>query len=60
MTPDQLRARGEKLYGKQWQSQFAEALGVDPRSMRDWLSGKHKINKRTADAINALKADQAR
>jgi len=55
MTPDELRAAGGKLYGKQWQTPLARALEVDPRSVLYWLSGKHKINKRTADAIKALK-----
>jgi hypothetical protein len=54
MTPEELRHCGEKLYGNQWQSKLADALEVDPRSVRYWLSGKHKINKRTADAIRTL------
>jgi hypothetical protein len=55
MTPEILRDIGEALYGAKWQTSLARALDVDPRSVRYWLSGKHKINKRTAEAIKALK-----
>jgi len=57
MTPNELRAEGESIYGNHWQTKLARALAVDPRSVRYWLSGKHKINKRTAEAIKALKRD---
>jgi hypothetical protein len=58
MTPDELRAAGEFLYGPKWQTPLALALDVDPRSIHNWLSGKHRINKRTEEAIKALKAER--
>jgi hypothetical protein len=60
MTPDELRATGESLYGTKWQTPLALALDVDPRSVRYWLSGKHKVNKRTEEAIRAIRRKQER
>ena len=58
MTPDELRSTGESLFGPHWQTPLAKAWDVDPRSIRYWLSGKHKINKRTEEAILALQRKQ--
>ena len=58
MTPDELRSTGESLFGQHWQTPLAKALDVDPRSVRYWLSGKHKINRRTEEAILALQCKQ--
>jgi DNA-binding transcriptional regulator YiaG len=44
MTPEQLRAIGEQLYGNWgWQTRMAEALRVDGSTVRRWLSGKVAI-----------------
>ncbi|HHP4838305.1 TPA: transcriptional regulator [Acinetobacter baumannii] len=43
MTPEQLRQAGEILYGNQWQSDLARALGVDARRVRDWLQERRPI-----------------
>jgi hypothetical protein len=56
MTPEELRKIGLALYGTDWQVHLAAALRVSTRSIRYWLSGKHKINKRTEGAIAALYA----
>lgn len=45
MTPEQLRQAGELLYGTQWQTDFARAIDVDPRRVRQWLSGDRPIPK---------------
>ena len=58
MTPDELRSTGESLFGPHWQTPLAKALDVDPRSVRYWLSGKHKINKRTENVILGLRREQ--
>lgn len=34
MTPKELRAIGERLYGPRWQTRLAEAIPVDPRTVR--------------------------
>jgi hypothetical protein len=57
MSPADLRAAGEALFGPQWQTPLAKTLDVNPRSVRHWLSGKHKINTRTETLIRSLKPD---
>jgi hypothetical protein len=54
MTPAELRNHGERLYGPRWQSKLAGALGVTPRSVRYWLSGKHQIREPMAKLIRLL------
>lgn len=44
---------GEVLYGNQWQTPLAEALGVTDRTMRRWASGR-------ASAPKSVKADLLR
>jgi hypothetical protein len=40
MTPQQLRKAGVKLFGERaWQTRLAEALQVDPSTVRRWVSG---------------------
>jgi Fe-S-cluster formation regulator IscX/YfhJ len=39
---DLLREIGEALYGPRWQTDMADALGVDPRTVRYWLSGRQQ------------------
>ena len=43
ITPEELRAAGEALYGEQWQSPLARVLGVDSRRVRHWLEGDRPI-----------------
>ncbi len=40
MTPDLLREAGKALYGEQWQSALARAIGVNERTLRRWVTGK--------------------
>ena len=54
MTPDEVRAMGEQLYGGHWQAKLAEALPVSARSVRHWLSGKHKVSPLVAARIKSL------
>ena len=55
MTPEQLRAAGERLYGKWgWQTQLARELRVDGSTVRRWLSGKVPIPGLAAVAIDLL------
>ncbi|WP_272197619.1 transcriptional regulator [Acinetobacter baumannii] len=43
MTPDQLRQAGSLLYGQSWQTDFARAIDIDPRRVRQWLTGDRPI-----------------
>lgn len=44
MSPDELRATGERLWGRWgWQTRMAEALRVDGSTVRRWLSGASTI-----------------
>jgi hypothetical protein len=40
MTPDLLRRAGEALFGRNWQTQFADEFEVNPRTLRHWLAGQ--------------------
>lgn len=54
MTPDELRAAGEALYGHRWQSPLARRLLTDPRTVRRWLSGDRAIPGPAETAIGLL------
>jgi hypothetical protein len=54
VTPAELRAIGESLYGERWQSKLAAALPVTSRSVRYWLSGKRPIRPVIAARIRDL------
>jgi DNA-binding transcriptional regulator YiaG len=44
MSPDELRAIGERLWGRWgWQTRMAETLRVDGSTVRRWLSGASTI-----------------
>ena len=44
MTPDELRAIGEELFGAWgWQTKIAKALRVDGSTVRRWISGATAI-----------------
>ena len=43
MTPALLREAGELLYGDRWQTALADALAVNPRTVRAWYSGRYPI-----------------
>ena len=54
MTPTELRAVGEALYGPVWQSKMARELGVSSRCIRRWLSGERRIGPLAERAIRSL------
>lgn len=37
-----LESAGHALYGNEWQSKLAHALGIDPRRIRQWMAGERK------------------
>jgi hypothetical protein len=43
MTPDLLHRVGEALFGERYQVALANALGVNDRTMRRWISGDSAI-----------------
>ena len=40
--PADMETAGKALYGREWQSKLAHALGVDPRRVRQWLAGERR------------------
>lgn len=41
---DILKAAGEALYGRQWQTPLARDLGVTDRTVRNWVRGVNRPN----------------
>lgn len=35
---DQIKALASALYGERWQRRAADALGIDPKQVRRWMS----------------------
>lgn len=40
--PADMETAAKALYGREWQSKLAHALGVDPRRVRQWLAGERR------------------
>ena len=45
LSPDQLADVGRLLYGRQWQTPLAEALGISSRSMRYLAAGNRRFHE---------------
>jgi plasmid maintenance system antidote protein VapI len=43
MTPSDLAAVGQALYGPRWQTDLAADLGHDPKTIQRWLNGQRRI-----------------
>jgi len=43
LTPFSLRKAGFALYGEQWRSELARALGVTDRTVRRWVHDEYSI-----------------
>jgi hypothetical protein len=58
MEAVELRACGELIFGANWQTPLARRLGVEPRTVRHWLSGRNAIAPERAFVIRgwAMKA----
>lgn len=55
MTPAQLTKAGVELYGERaWQTRMAEALGVDPSTVRRWVSGAVPIPQPVVAALDCF------
>lgn len=55
MNRRNLIAVGEAAFGEQWQTEISEYLGVSTRTIRNWVSGKHKIPPLERELIEMLK-----
>ncbi len=58
MTPDQLRAYGEALFGPRWQTDLARTLAVSDRTIRYWLAGAKPLPDGVHDDIQRLIAER--
>jgi hypothetical protein len=47
---------GTFLYGDRWQAALADALNLNPRTVRGWVQGRSHIQPESWHAINALLA----
>ena len=54
MTPKQLERTGQKLFGNQWKSPLARAIGKTYRQVLRYAQGEAKIPLDTAIAIKCL------
>jgi len=59
MTPDMLSRYATVLYGSQWQTQMAHALGVSDRTVRRWTAGTHAIPDGLLVDVRGLLRDRA-
>lgn len=58
MNPSSLREIGEALYGEEWQSDLARAVGVTSRTVRRWLAGDRGTPDWLDNALLRLCADR--
>jgi hypothetical protein len=54
LTPFTLRKAGFALYGEQWRSELARALGVTDRTVRRWAHDEYSIPDDARDRIMEL------
>lgn len=72
ITPEQLRRVGEVLYGPEWQTPLARALGprcpdpranadgLAPRVVRRWASGERPVPAWVPPALQEIAAEKRR
>lgn len=51
---DELRNLASAVYGRAWQAELARTLGVNPRTVRRWASGKDAVPKARVGEIMRL------
>lgn len=54
MSPKQLSAAAQTLYGKQWQTSLARRIGVDARTVRKWAAGDRATPQPVAELLALL------
>jgi hypothetical protein len=60
MTPSELIAAGERLFGKYWRKPLAITLRINVSTLRRWATGKVPITPIAALAIEQLVRDKRR
>ena len=60
MPPHTLTTIGEALYGSQWQSELARALGVNDRTVRRWAAGKNAMPEGISEELSELCAERGK
>ena len=55
---DVLKAAGEALYGRQWQSPLSRDLGVTDRTIRNWAAGANRPSDLVERIVPLLRARQ--
>jgi predicted transcriptional regulator len=59
LTPFTLRKAGFALYGEQWRSELARALGVTDRTVRRWVQDEYSIPDDARERIIELCRERA-
>ncbi len=59
MTPATLNRIGTALFGGYWQTQLADALGVNPRTVRRWVSGELPIPDLREELLDIISKREA-
>ena len=54
MTPSEISALGEALYGKRWQLPLARDLGTSYNVVHDWATGERKPSRRYQEKLRGL------
>jgi hypothetical protein len=54
MTAAELAMAGSRIYGEHWRAPLAMALGVGPRTLQRWASGRNPIPDNIAVNVNDL------
>lgn len=54
MTPAQLATACKKLWDSGWQTRLAEALAVDPSTVRRWVAGTVPVPGPVAVAVRCM------
>lgn len=60
MTPDQLEALGELIYGEGWKAPMSEDLGVARKTVIRWAQGEFKIPDGVHGELLAIAKKKAR
>lgn len=58
MTPERLAEIGRALYGPQWQTPLAAALGVADRTVRRWMAGSAPVPDGIESDLRGIIADR--
>lgn len=57
---DLLENAARRMYGEQWQTPLAKALGINDRTVRRWAAGNNKVPKKIWPLVYAILIEQER